>query len=218
MPGLISVLFILCQNDSYVLPMLWLGSPLKLSCPMTVSTAIPMYSLSAPLVFCSAYGMAVQIPGQEHNNRTLDLQCPYQSTPDTPPTTSPWTSPTPPNATKGKPGPSVVTRTDVFCSFQQMKVVLPPGPISEIVLKGVCLLVYAPGAYGKCNLHSEYRLPCGSSSISQTQCLAMGCCFNKHPPACYYPMDGELHSVSLLAFSRHLAKCSGAVLEYAKVL
>ncbi|MEQ2306738.1 hypothetical protein AMECASPLE_011332 [Ameca splendens] len=184
-------------------------------------------------------------------NRTLDLQCPYQSTPDTPPTTSPWTFPTPPSPTKGKPGPSVVTRTDVFCSFQQMKVVLPPGPISEIVLKDIngnqmslpeapkecgyyaseakdgtihlflqlhshchmsvqgqmyiinilyttrsgrkeakvsCPLVI-PRFEHECNLHSEYRLPCGSSSISQTQCLAMGCCFNKHPPACYYPMD-----------------------------
>uniref|UniRef100_A0A8C6MCB5 P-type domain-containing protein n=1 Tax=Nothobranchius furzeri TaxID=105023 RepID=A0A8C6MCB5_NOTFU len=59
-----------------------------------------------------------------------------------------------------------------------------------------------------CNLPSEYRLPCGSSSISQTRCLSMGCCFNKHPPACYYPMDGELLPVFLLAFSRHLAKCS----------
>uniref|UniRef100_A0A096LQ30 ZP domain-containing protein n=1 Tax=Poecilia formosa TaxID=48698 RepID=A0A096LQ30_POEFO len=45
------------------------------------------------------------------------------------------------------------------------------------------------GSPSECNLHSEYRLPCGSSSISETQCLSMGCCFNKHPPACYYPMD-----------------------------
>uniref|UniRef100_A0A3P8U2L1 P-type domain-containing protein n=1 Tax=Amphiprion percula TaxID=161767 RepID=A0A3P8U2L1_AMPPE len=55
---------------------------------------------------------------------------------------------------------------------------------------------------------SDQRLPCGSGSVSQPQCLSMGCCFNKHPPACYYPMDGELQSVSLLAFSRHLAEYS----------
>uniref|UniRef100_A0A3Q3BRX2 P-type domain-containing protein n=1 Tax=Kryptolebias marmoratus TaxID=37003 RepID=A0A3Q3BRX2_KRYMA len=110
-----------------------------------------------------------------------------------------------------------------------MKVVLPPGPISEIVLKGVyifvscdthliCLAGSGCSSLGggviyhfnllKSCICSEYRLPCGSSSISQTECLSMGCCFNKHPPACYYPMDGELHSVALLAFSRHLAKCS----------
>ncbi|KAM7009343.1 zona pellucida sperm-binding protein 4 [Tautogolabrus adspersus] len=41
----------------------------------------------------------------------------------------------------------------------------------------------------ECNLPSEQRLPCGHSSVSQPQCLSMGCCFSKHPPACYYPMD-----------------------------
>ncbi|XP_038148775.1 uncharacterized protein LOC119788490 [Cyprinodon tularosa] len=183
-------------------------------------------------------------------NRTLDLECPYQITPDTP-TSTPWDFPTPPSTTQGKPGPSVVTMTEVFCSFQQMKVVLPPGPISEIVLKDtdgnqmslhespkecgyyaseakdgkihlflqlhshchmsvqdqmyIISILYTtpsgrkeakvscpivnPRSEHECNLHSEYRLPCGSSSISQTQCLSMGCCFNKHPPACYYPMD-----------------------------
>uniref|UniRef100_A0A087Y8G3 Zmp:0000001145 n=1 Tax=Poecilia formosa TaxID=48698 RepID=A0A087Y8G3_POEFO len=49
-----------------------------------------------------------------------------------------------------------------------------------------------PQPVTECNLHSEYRLPCGSSSISETQCLSMGCCFNKHPPACYYPMDAAV--------------------------
>ncbi|XP_027872156.1 uncharacterized protein LOC114143940 [Xiphophorus couchianus] len=183
-------------------------------------------------------------------NRTLDLQCPYQSPPD-PPEATPWIFPTAPSATEVESGPSIATRTEVFCSFQQMKVVLPPGPISEIVLKDTngnqmslaeapkeceyyareandgkihlflqlhshchmsvqgkmyiisilyttrsgkkeakvsCPLVI-PRSEHECNLHSEYRLPCGSSSISETQCLSMGCCFNKHPPACYYPMD-----------------------------
>ncbi|XP_007551723.1 uncharacterized protein LOC103137757 [Poecilia formosa] len=183
-------------------------------------------------------------------NRTLDLQCPYQSPLD-PPEETPWTFPTAPSATEDESGPSIATKTEVFCSFQQMKVVLPPGPISEIVLKDTngnqmslaeapkecgyyaseakdgkihlflqlhshchmsvqgkmyiisilyttqrgkkeakvsCPLVI-PRSEHECNLHSEYRLPCGSSSISETQCLSMGCCFNKHPPACYYPMD-----------------------------
>ncbi|XP_047434781.1 uncharacterized protein LOC125004310 isoform X2 [Mugil cephalus] len=49
--------------------------------------------------------------------------------------------------------------------------------------------VVIPVSGQECNLPSEHRLPCGSSSVSQPQCLSMGCCFNKHPPACYYPMD-----------------------------
>uniref|UniRef100_A0A3Q2P9U2 Uncharacterized LOC105936697 n=1 Tax=Fundulus heteroclitus TaxID=8078 RepID=A0A3Q2P9U2_FUNHE len=184
-------------------------------------------------------------------NRTVNLQCPYQSTPGTPATATPRSFPSPLSTTKDKPGPSVVTRAEVFCSVQQMKVVLPPGPVSEIVLKDTdgnqtslheapkeCGYYASEGEDGKihlflqlhshchmsvqekmyiinilyttqsgrkevkvscplviprseheCNLHSEYRLPCGSSSISQTQCLSMGCCFDKHPPACYYPMD-----------------------------
>uniref|UniRef100_A0A672YYU3 P-type domain-containing protein n=1 Tax=Sphaeramia orbicularis TaxID=375764 RepID=A0A672YYU3_9TELE len=52
------------------------------------------------------------------------------------------------------------------------------------------------------------RLPCGHGSVSQPQCLSMGCCFSKHPPSCYYPMDGELQFESPLAFSRHLAEYS----------
>lgn len=52
----------LCQNGSYVLPMLWLGSPLKLSCPVQMSTPAPS---SSPSVLCSPYGMALQIDGRE---------------------------------------------------------------------------------------------------------------------------------------------------------
>ncbi|XP_036969297.1 uncharacterized protein LOC119027879 isoform X2 [Acanthopagrus latus] len=46
-----------------------------------------------------------------------------------------------------------------------------------------------PGSGKECNLPSEQRLPCGPGSVSQPQCLSMGCCFSKQPPACYYPMD-----------------------------
>ncbi|KAL7404940.1 hypothetical protein ABVT39_021361 [Epinephelus coioides] len=49
--------------------------------------------------------------------------------------------------------------------------------------------VVVPGPGQECNLPSEQRLPCGRGSLSQPQCLSMGCCFIKHPPACYYPMD-----------------------------
>ncbi|XP_045904326.1 uncharacterized protein LOC123970359 [Micropterus dolomieu] len=46
-----------------------------------------------------------------------------------------------------------------------------------------------PASVQECNLPREQRLPCGPGSVSQPQCLSMGCCFSEHPPACYYPMD-----------------------------
>ncbi|XP_035515425.1 zona pellucida sperm-binding protein 4 [Morone saxatilis] len=49
--------------------------------------------------------------------------------------------------------------------------------------------VLIPGSGQECNLPSEQRLPCGPGSVSQPQCLSMGCCFSKQPPACYYPID-----------------------------
>lgn len=50
---------VLRQNGSYVLPMLWLGSPLKLSCPVATSQAF------SPTVLCFSYSMMVQMYGQE---------------------------------------------------------------------------------------------------------------------------------------------------------
>ncbi|XP_030595913.1 uncharacterized protein LOC115787369 [Archocentrus centrarchus] len=183
--------------------------------------------------------------------RTLDLQCPFQSTSDNPATVTSLTTPTPPSTTKDRISPSVTSRTKVFCSSHQMTVALPSGPISEIVVKDIkgnqknlkdvpkhcgysaskgkdgkihlnlqlhsrCHMsvqdklyiitviymtvngkresqfscpVAIPGPRQECNLPREQHLPCGSSALSQTQCLSIGCCFNKHPPACYYPMD-----------------------------
>lgn len=54
------------QNGSYVLPMLWWGSPLKLSCPVQMS-------IPAPSVFCSPYGMAVQMHSQEQDVAMLGV-------------------------------------------------------------------------------------------------------------------------------------------------
>uniref|UniRef100_A0A3Q3BI63 ZP domain-containing protein n=2 Tax=Kryptolebias marmoratus TaxID=37003 RepID=A0A3Q3BI63_KRYMA len=61
------------ENGSYVLPLLWLGSPVKLSCPRKMSTVSPMFSLAAPSVFCSSYGMAVQIHRQEQDLPVLGV-------------------------------------------------------------------------------------------------------------------------------------------------
>ncbi|KAG7238422.1 hypothetical protein INR49_030929 [Caranx melampygus] len=103
--------------------------------------------------------------------RTLELQCPFYSTHETPAPVTPPVPPTPPSTTL-----SPVLKPRVICSSHQMTVELPPGSISGILLK-------------ECNLPSKQRLPCGPTSVSQPQCLSMGCCFSKHPPACYYPMD-----------------------------
>lgn len=63
----------LCQNGNYVLPMLWLGNPLNLSCPVQMSILGPSVPHSAPSVFCSPYGMAVQIDGQEQDMHMLGI-------------------------------------------------------------------------------------------------------------------------------------------------
>nr|XP_020503346.1 uncharacterized protein LOC109994381 [Labrus bergylta] len=41
----------------------------------------------------------------------------------------------------------------------------------------------------ECKLPIEQHLPCGPDSVSKTQCLSKGCCFNKKLRACHYPMD-----------------------------
>ncbi|KAL6110121.1 uncharacterized protein ACO6RY_19267 [Pungitius sinensis] len=57
--------YITQENGSYVLPMLWWGVPLKLSCPVQASTLDPPVSDAALSVLCSSYGMAVQITREE---------------------------------------------------------------------------------------------------------------------------------------------------------
>ncbi|XP_042340312.1 uncharacterized protein LOC121941554 [Plectropomus leopardus] len=182
--------------------------------------------------------------------RTLDLQCPYQTAPETPAPVTPSVSPIPPSTTTSKASP-LVPKPRVICSSHQMVVELPSGPISGIFVKDIkgdkmnlqdaprhCGYSARKGKDGKirlslqlhslchmsvqgkmyiiavvymtvngrqeaqfscpvvvlksgqeCNLPSEQRLPCRPSLLSQQQCLSMGCCFSKHPPACYYPMD-----------------------------
>uniref|UniRef100_A0A3Q0QVP8 P-type domain-containing protein n=1 Tax=Amphilophus citrinellus TaxID=61819 RepID=A0A3Q0QVP8_AMPCI len=39
------------------------------------------------------------------------------------------------------------------------------------------------------------HLPCGSSALSQTQCLSIGCCFNKHPPVSGIHLNADCFSV-----------------------
>ncbi|XP_068583428.1 uncharacterized protein [Cebidichthys violaceus] len=69
--------------------------------------------------------------------RSLDLRCPYQTTPETPVPSTPPVSPTPPSSTKDKVGPAVVPKRKVFCSSHQMTLELPSGPLSGIVFKDI---------------------------------------------------------------------------------
>uniref|UniRef100_A0A8C5HCD2 Uncharacterized LOC114462934 n=1 Tax=Gouania willdenowi TaxID=441366 RepID=A0A8C5HCD2_GOUWI len=200
--------------------------------PMTISLAVRFWDLSTA------------------QYRTVDLQCPYQSTPEASVPVYP-SVPTPQTTTKDKKVQSVVPKIEVYCSSHQMIVELPPGSISGIEVKDVtgnqmklqeapkycgysaskgkdgkihlsfqlhsrCHMsvqgkmhiigviyitengrkeakfscpVFTPESGQECNLPTEQRLPCGSGSVSPPQCLSLGCCFNKHPPACYYPMD-----------------------------
>ncbi|XP_047659250.1 uncharacterized protein LOC113648959 isoform X4 [Tachysurus fulvidraco] len=50
--------YVLQQNGSYVLPLLWWGMPLSISCPMTLSSAPP-----TPSGFCSNQGITLMIDG-----------------------------------------------------------------------------------------------------------------------------------------------------------
>lgn len=60
------VFLLLFQNGSHILPLLWLGIPMKLSC--LAQPAIP-----APSVFCSSTTMAVQMMEQEPNRPMLKV-------------------------------------------------------------------------------------------------------------------------------------------------
>ncbi|XP_051940234.1 uncharacterized protein LOC127613305 [Hippocampus zosterae] len=61
--------YITQENNSYVLPMLWWGNPLKLSCPVRK----PMAASSIPVVLCSPYGMAVYLHQRENGLPVLGV-------------------------------------------------------------------------------------------------------------------------------------------------
>ncbi|KAG7263148.1 hypothetical protein CRUP_003810 [Coryphaenoides rupestris] len=69
------------------------------------------------------------------------------------------------------------------CHSQQLRPQQDPGA-------AVSLLAFQHHRRHKgCNIPKDQRLPCGMGALTQPQCLSMGCCFNKQPPACSYPMD-----------------------------
>lgn len=48
------------QDDGYVLPLLWRGTPVKMSCP---ASQIQSQAVGPPSVCCSPYGMTVKVQG-----------------------------------------------------------------------------------------------------------------------------------------------------------
>ncbi|XP_052389934.1 zona pellucida sperm-binding protein 4 isoform X2 [Carassius gibelio] len=40
-----------------------------------------------------------------------------------------------------------------------------------------------------CSISDNQKVSCGSSGITQDECLATGCCFDERSSVCYYPMD-----------------------------
>ncbi|XP_062866915.1 uncharacterized protein LOC134329560 [Trichomycterus rosablanca] len=61
--------YIVKQNGSYVLPLLWWGRPVKVSCPMTPGSA-----RSNPSGFCSQFGMAIKISGPTRNTEKFYIK------------------------------------------------------------------------------------------------------------------------------------------------
>ncbi|XP_014034088.2 uncharacterized protein [Salmo salar] len=57
--------YIMQEHGSYVLPMLWWGSPVKIICPVP--------PISVPSVLCSHFGMAIQMHGGEEVIHTLQV-------------------------------------------------------------------------------------------------------------------------------------------------
>nr|XP_046271171.1 uncharacterized protein LOC124073179 isoform X2 [Scatophagus argus] len=51
------------EDDSYVLPLLWRGTPVKMSCPTSQIWSQAVGLLSPPSVCCSQYGMTVKVQG-----------------------------------------------------------------------------------------------------------------------------------------------------------
>ncbi|XP_045569101.1 uncharacterized protein [Salmo salar] len=67
--------YIMQEHGSYVLPMLWWGSPVKIICtvPHPDPRPHPVPPNSVPSVLCSHFGMAIQIHGGEEVIHTLQV-------------------------------------------------------------------------------------------------------------------------------------------------
>uniref|UniRef100_A0A4W5P621 ZP domain-containing protein n=1 Tax=Hucho hucho TaxID=62062 RepID=A0A4W5P621_9TELE len=63
--------YIMQEHGSYVLPMLWWGSPVKITCPVPQPHPVPPKSV--PSVLCSHFGLAIQIHGGEEVIHTLQV-------------------------------------------------------------------------------------------------------------------------------------------------
>ncbi|XP_027138282.1 zona pellucida sperm-binding protein 4 [Larimichthys crocea] len=173
-----------------------LQCPYQTPPPVTVpptppsTTTIPTSGkvVQKPKVFCSPHQMTVELPpgpisgivvkdfkGNQMNLQDVPKHCGY-------------------SARKGKDGKvrlSLRLHSRCHMSVQGKKyivTVLYTTAHGRQEAQLFCpVLIPRPGQ--ECNLPSEQRLPCGRGSVSEPQCLSMGCCFSKQPPACYYHMD-----------------------------
>ncbi|KAL1255547.1 hypothetical protein QQF64_013608 [Cirrhinus molitorella] len=65
---------------------------------------------------------------------------------------------------------------------------LPPPAQSSLPLSPPNTLTLSSKP-GGCSISANQRVSCSTSSITQDECLARGCCFDAMTSVCYYPMD-----------------------------
>ncbi|XP_026158997.1 zona pellucida sperm-binding protein 4 [Mastacembelus armatus] len=117
--------------------------------------------------------------------RTVDLQCPYESTSEIPAPHNPLISPSPPSTTK-EISLLVVPKLEVSCSSHQMSVGLPSGPISRIVVQDIrgnqmslqdapkhCGYSASEGKDGKIRLSLELHSRCHMSVKGQMYIISV---------------------------------------------
>ncbi|KAK5899466.1 hypothetical protein CesoFtcFv8_008946 [Champsocephalus esox] len=148
----------------------------------------PTLVVPKPKVFCSSYQMAVELaPGPISEILVKDIKGNQMILQDVPKDCGY-------SARKGKDGKNLLSlelHSRCYMSVQGKLYIIT---VVYVTLNGrrkarlSCPVVISRSGQ-ECNLPIEQRLPCGPRSVSQGQCLSVGCCFSKLPPACYYPMD-----------------------------
>ncbi|XP_063740510.1 uncharacterized protein LOC134865052 [Eleginops maclovinus] len=163
-------------------------TPLVFPTPPSTAKVSPLPVVPKPKVFCSSHEMAVELAsGPISGIYVKDIKGNQMILQDAPKDCGY-------SARKGKDGKILLRlelRSRCHMSVQGKLYIIT---VVYMTLNGrrearLSCPVVIPGSGQECNLPIEQRLPCGPRSVSQRQCLSMGCCFSKFPPACYYPMD-----------------------------
>ncbi|KAK2816943.1 hypothetical protein Q5P01_025134 [Channa striata] len=164
------------------------NQPVSPSPPSTTKVKLSPSILPKPLVSCSSHQMIVELPpgpisgivvkdikGNQMNVQHAPEHCGYSAS----------------TGQDGRIRLSLQLHSRCHMSVQGKMYIITVVYMTVNGMREAQLScpVVLPGAGKECNLPSAQRLPCGPGSVSQPQCLSMGCCFTNHPPACYYPMD-----------------------------